>query len=472
MPRQISARRQQARWKSVAALESPTGQIIQATPAIGVIAGPDGMTIAANGGQLVAFDVDVPVTQGDIWWVRTQGVKYVAGDSIPLNMNISGYTTNSAPNAYDAWGDGFNNTTTDCTAGGTVTAVAGTSGNATFGPCAVGITPTNPYSRACAGITLPGNSTERGQSDADSWRGGWAGRECLAKQRPYLPVSCPGESSTVATYTQYAIRSRLISDLCYVGFINEGFNDLINGGSSVSTTVIANKLIMAQWMRAMGIIACDATMWPGTTTTDYWSSIANQTVNSWEAGRLAINADARNPGTPGVYNGPLLDLESYLKATNGSGIVAAPVTPNNIVYATGAILQTTPNIGNVGNGVITQISFQSAPAGTAGSLTLFGGGLIAGNGADPQSPLYGNFSSGFVIVMTSGATNGAVFLTNGNNSSLWNVFNQGNVTCTSSGIAIGDTFNLVYELNQNPHLPTRQQIALAALFPMHTALGW
>src|ERR1019366_3921494 len=103
--------------------------------------------------------------------------------SLPLNCNLSNYTTNTQPDAMDVWGDGIANAAVDITAGGAVAAVAGGTATCGFGPCAMMIQPSNPYGQACATFVMVNDSTGIGQSDNDSWRHGWSGREALTKRR-------------------------------------------------------------------------------------------------------------------------------------------------------------------------------------------------------------------------------------------------------------------------------------------------
>lgn len=443
--------------------ETPTGAIIQAWPAHGPPTGSDNLSIAAPSGALVWFDLPfgVSVTKGDVCWIRTFATKASAGNSLPLNINLSNYTTQTQPDAYDAWGDGFNNTNSDITSGGAVTAVAGGTNVATFGPCAVGIRPLNPNTTAAATFIGEGDSTYRGQSDSDSWRGGWMGREALANRRPFVNLACPGEASsltsslTTVSVSSFPIRLAIAQQLGYYVFEGYGFNDFINGSSNPQ--IIANRNTIATWHVNSGLKVVSGGLWATSTSTDNWSSTANESIPSYYSDWQRLRFEVKTPQTSGLYVASL-DLASYLSTTTSQGVVPAPVSSLSLVWGKGLI-----SAVNTGAVQITP----KAIDGTVSYLTVSGAD-VALSGTDTQSGNYGNFAGGSVIVMTSGSANGSVFPVNGCNSTLFACSDPGSKI---NNISVGDSFNLVYQLSQNPHQATRQQIALATLRPMHAAVG-
>jgi hypothetical protein len=243
----------------------------------------------------------------------------------------------------------------------------------------------------------------------------------------------------------------------YAAYIGYGWNDLIINGAGASTQAIYNRYVFGQWARNAGCLVSPSTLWPAASSTDNWSTITNETVEGYETGRIAINADARSPGTPGVYNAPVMDLESYLYATNGSGIVPNVVSPIGIPFGNGWVSSTVSS---------TQFTPKDGLSGTADKV-LVNSVSTALNGTDPQSPYYGNFGGGINIAMTSGTNNGAVYPISGNNGTVLAMNGYNN-----TGIAVNDTFNLNYQLSQGVHLPTRQQISLGAQTPMLKAVGF
>ena len=439
----------------------PDGTIIQLAPVMGVPGGSDDMSIVPASGQTVWFEADAAVKRGDMVQIATWGHKNTAGDTIPLNLNPSSSTT-ATNYPYDAYNDFSDNGSADCTSTFSGVTSNTTQASSFFGPCLVAVIPANPYDPVHATRVLDGDSTVAGQSYADIWRRGWAGVEAVTLGRPLLNLACPGEASTLTgnvntnpPFSLWAARFALSRMVGYVGWTGHIWNDLTGGGTS--SVVIANRAIVGQWMRDAGIRVGEIAMWPTATSTDNWSSIANETVPAYYAAWQAIIADALAPASSAFSLGKPLNLAQYMQATNLSGIVPGPVY-GNLIWAQGAISSV-----NTGSHQITPKSL----AGTVSATTQNGVDWPL-NGTDPLLLNAGNQAGGTVIVMTDGAASGAVFPVSGCNATYYAVTDPG----TQIGvIAPGDHFNLVFQLSQNPHMPTRQQELLGQQYPMSVACG-
>jgi hypothetical protein len=126
---------------------------------------------------------------------------------------------------------------------------------------------------------------------------GFAQRAVLAANLPYMNVAKPGEKATdIATTPTEFLKLRMVSTMACTKVI-EGYsrNDWAN--SRTLAQIQADKLTIWGWFYARNIPVYAWTSIPGTTSTDSWATVGNQTTVAGESVRLTLNAWIRD-GAP------------------------------------------------------------------------------------------------------------------------------------------------------------------------------
>ncbi|GAA2436218.1 hyaluronate lyase N-terminal domain-containing protein [Mycolicibacterium llatzerense] len=127
-------------------------------------------------------------------------------------------------------------------------------------------------------------------------RGGFLGRGAKNYGFGSINVGCGGELASQWNTVNRARRMGF-ARYCRTALVNYGVNDLA-GGASVAT-VQASLIMLWSTLGAIGLRVFQNNILPQTTSTDQWRTTGNQTVKSWEANRLALNAWLRD-GAPMV----------------------------------------------------------------------------------------------------------------------------------------------------------------------------
>jgi hypothetical protein len=163
-----------------------------------------------------------------------------------------------------------------------------------FGPVAIIGTP---KSGRPGVIGIVGDSISYGSGDTDPNGMGFAQRAVLAANLPYMNVAKPGEKATdIATTPTEFLKLRMVSTMACTKVI-EGYsrNDWAN--SRTLAQIQADKLTIWGWFYARNIPVYAWTSIPGTTSTDSWATVGNQTTVAGESVRLTLNAWIRD-GAP------------------------------------------------------------------------------------------------------------------------------------------------------------------------------
>lgn len=127
-------------------------------------------------------------------------------------------------------------------------------------------------------------------------RGGFLGRGSKNYGFGSINVGCGGELASQWNTVNRARRMGF-ARYCRTALVNYGVNDLA-GGASVAT-VQASLITLWSTMNAIGLRTFQTNILPQTTSTDQFRTTTNQTVKSWEANRLSLNAWLRD-GAPMV----------------------------------------------------------------------------------------------------------------------------------------------------------------------------
>jgi hypothetical protein len=104
----------------------------------------------------------------------------------------------------------------------------------------------------------------------------------------YMDYSISGDKTATVAGSGGATRRSILAQYCSHLWLDPGLNDLNTGATaaSVETNLAA---MAAAWPGGLGkVIMNTESAW--TTSTDGWTTTANQTVASWEAQRVALNA--------------------------------------------------------------------------------------------------------------------------------------------------------------------------------------
>lgn len=243
-------------------------------------------------------------------WIRTY-VSVTAGQKWPLGIDAR-VTTGEAHNGSVA-------AAADLTTTGSG-AVAGGAAGYQYGPCMV---LGRPKARKPI-VALVGDSQIEGANDA-ALTLGYAERALRTLGFPMVKVAKGGESaSNVAAIAGRRIRFGVLEG-CTHAIVNYGTNDLV---SNTRTAAQLQTDLLAIWnaLDALGIKVYQTTITPRTTSTDGWTSTANQkadgTAGSTDAARLAtVNAYIRSK--PALASGAklsVLELSDLVSSAHDSGL--------------------------------------------------------------------------------------------------------------------------------------------------------
>jgi peptidoglycan hydrolase-like protein with peptidoglycan-binding domain len=280
---------------TTASIEYPAGTFTQVT-----FGGSATGTIPA-GGTLVSDPVSVSIPNGAEFWVR-----------IFLENSHGIVTTGQGdPNFGDAM-TASTSIVADQTMGGTV---ASTTGSSIYMPAAIIGTTTEPS------VFIVGDSRTYGNDDQSDDASGDAGEEARAigPNFAYVNAGASGlrtdylidfmEADAPSDANMYKLAS-YASDI-----VNEtGIVDVILG----STTAQIEGNLQTLWNSfPPGIPVYQTTMPPWTTSTDGWTTLANQTPNSDDAARIATNDLIRT--TPSHLAG-YFEVANVVESSRDSGL--------------------------------------------------------------------------------------------------------------------------------------------------------
>jgi lysophospholipase L1-like esterase len=220
------------------------------------------------GGLLYSDPIGVSLAVGNSFWSRTN-VSVTAGQKWPLMVSRAGVAGVSQSTTF-----------TDLTLGGSISDASLFRG---YGPIAILAFPNTPDQPV---IGINGDSISAGSSDSDI---GWPTRWLNYKYSVINTSYSNGRWNHWGDTNTSNWRRAPLLDPCTDIVMALGINDLI---AATSTTLAqAQAAAIAAWdrHRKQGKRVHAATILPSTTSTDGWTTTANQTVTSYEALRVQIN---------------------------------------------------------------------------------------------------------------------------------------------------------------------------------------
>lgn len=278
---------------------------------------PSTVPVMFNGARTVTIEpgcfavsdpIPLDVTAGQLIYSRTFVSVASAGQKWPLSL----FTVSS-----DFEGNNRGAPGADQTASGSIATV----NERSYGPVAVLGVPIAGRSRS---VALSGDSILFGSGDYPNDRG-WAVRALVAANIGHMQIAKPGEQittvSNAASVNAY-VRRYALSFGCTDVIEAYGRNDYANG-RTLAQLQVDKLVIWARWqVRRMRIWT--ATLIPGTTSTDGWTTTGNQTVVTGESVRLAYNGWVRD-GAP-ILNGSAAATGSNANGTLRAGASGHPLT--------------------------------------------------------------------------------------------------------------------------------------------------
>lgn len=218
--------------------------------------------------------------------------------------------------------DGFLEGTANAASGltdQTLTTTNPTASVAGYGPCAIiGMT-------SRSSIFLSGDSRVLGVSESNVSQDPTGAKgefeRSIAKEFAFINASAGGDRIAVAV-AGYTLRLAL-AQYCTHVLINYGINDLNNGRS---TAQIMADLVTLAGMFGSKPVRC-STVAPYTTSTDGWTTTANQTVSGIEANRVALNKSIRR--VPAPFAG-IVEIADAVESGRDSGLWKANFTPDGL----------------------------------------------------------------------------------------------------------------------------------------------
>lgn len=232
---------------------------------------------------IVSDPIPVDLTAGQIIYTRTYVSVASAGMVWPVDLYTKSSNWEGATRGAPA--------TDLADSGGTTIAQSTEAG---FGPVAIIGTP---RSGRPGVIGIVGDSISYGSGDTDPNGMGFVQRALLAANLPYMNVAKPGEKATdIASVPTDFFKLRMVSTMACTKVI-EGYsrNDWANARTLAQ--VQADKLTIWGWFYARNIPVYAWTSLPGTTSTDTWATVGNQSAIAGESVRLGLNAWIRD-GAP------------------------------------------------------------------------------------------------------------------------------------------------------------------------------
>jgi lysophospholipase L1-like esterase len=255
---------------------------------------PVGTVTIPDGGEAV-LTAKVALPANAIYWVRIFQTNPLG---VIMTLGADG----------DPSKDGYVGTgATDLTGGGTVAAM----GNTIYRPALVRAMSSGEV--AC----MVGDSIMKGEGDSFDGAGdvGIVSRLVLAQNMAYINMGIGADRA--AWYTTQSTKRRALAAKASptVIYDNLGINDILNSAAftTVRDSIIANRALWADPIRYIRVALTP----PNTTSTDFFATAANQTVNT---GRLAI----RNQVNAFLYNAPKVASSvlsvAAIETAEGSGI--------------------------------------------------------------------------------------------------------------------------------------------------------
>lgn len=288
-----------------ATVETPTGAFLPV-----MFAGASSATVAP-GAQLVSDPIELGYKPGDVVWSHNHVSVPTVGQKWPTTLAANGV----GESVLLATSDLSANLTISRTELITETTAFAFAPMMLAGPRAL---PSRPYVIGLGDSIMYGVSESGVGVDAASniYEGGFFHRS-VDGQLPCADLGVYGEElSTVAPTTlhgspQSAFAHRQIFARAADYAVDEyGSNDLFAGASAA--TVEQNIIFMATWLASNGTRVYRTTLLPRpVSSTDDWATVANQTLPSWDAVRVAVNTWIRG-GCP-------IDPTSHLPVAVGTG---------------------------------------------------------------------------------------------------------------------------------------------------------
>lgn len=255
------------------------------------------------------------------WQKPGVGVQHVIGR--PGLGNLGGGTMSGYGGAVD-WassvaGDGADLTQVN-------TAFAAYTSDTAYEPVILGLTSTpidsylivaDSIGQGQDDIFVPSGSLA-GSGDAYG-NGGAAERAMGIRNIPYINIAKPGSTAAEWATSGYAVR-RFGSYLpyCNKGYLALGINDIVTADTAATT--IAALTTIYNFMRASLSRVIVATITPTTTSSDGWTTLAGQTVHSYEQKRLDINTWIRSGAVIPLTD--VFDFEAVIRDTSlGTGVL-------------------------------------------------------------------------------------------------------------------------------------------------------
>ena len=214
--------------------------------------------------------VAISIPKGALFWVR-----FYQTNTVGLffqNTNVPVFNT-SLGDSVDSGTSG------NLTMGGTI---VNSGVNQLVAPVAI-VGPTNIPS-----IGIIGSSRFVGLQDTTPDATGDTGYcRMIGGTLPYMNMAIAGDTNASVSGSGGALRRALVAKYCSHLWLDPGLNDL-NGGASAATDLGYIAAMANAWPSLSRVIINDEGPW--TTSSDGWTTTVNQTAESWEAQRLALNS--------------------------------------------------------------------------------------------------------------------------------------------------------------------------------------
>lgn len=192
-------------------------------------------------------------------------------------------------------GEGTNGTNGADATGSCAVGTGMTSGGYSFGPAAI---IGHPLIRGLPAIGLIGDSICAGSGDAYNTVSGYAGYIERGLSNTYAWLSSCRSTDQINFFLAHAAWRLAYFPQYITSVINElGTNDVQTGGNSAAT-VEANLTALYNEFKSRGVAAYQTTLLPRTSSTDFWTTAANQTPATNEAVRTAVNDWIRTTPPP------------------------------------------------------------------------------------------------------------------------------------------------------------------------------
>lgn len=339
-------------------------------------------SVVQAGGTLLQSDFVPAPPNGAAFFIRTW-LNNTGGGLIQSHDFASGALIQAGRDAVN--GEqvqfSFGGAVTDVTMGGTITSNDGGTGQIGMGPAAiVGITSTPSF-------YLFGDS--RCQPDIDIYNDASTNNgDCARVVGPNYPyINNSFFARAVSTWNGQSSPLQIqLAHYCSHLFSELGYNDI---GSSTGAQTVTN--LQTAWA-SLGFPASrvfQGTLPPGSSSTDGWQTLANQTALANQTNRVAFNTLVRAgiSGTPGF-----VDFASVTESSLNSGKWGIPASLSTFTANLATTVLTVTSIPTNGGTIAPGVFYSGSAA----------NGQIASNGT-------GTGSTGTYNVTLSGTASGATF---------------------------------------------------------------